>query len=464
MISRGDTVGVFQIESRAQMAMLPRLKPRTFYDLVIEVSIVRPGPITGGMVHPYLRRRNGEEPVSYPHPSLESVLTKTLGVPLFQEQVMRLAVVAADYTPGEADQLRRDMAAWRKSGRIEQHRERLLTRMVAKGIPRQFAERVFDQIRGFGEYGFPESHAASFALISYAAAYLKCHYPAAFTCALLNALPMGFYSAATIVDDAKRHGVVFHPVDVSHSQWECTLEPLAPHGFGVRMGLRFVKGFGRDESERIVTARRHEKFTSLGDCVRRINLKCDSLTALAEAGAFASLGGSRRTVLWQVQAAKHITHDSLPLPSRESLPSFSPLTQSEQVTWDYRRTAHSVRGHPLQALRTELRGLGLPTARLVQTLPNGAAVRYAGLVISRQRPSTAKGVVFMTLEDESGFVNVVLWAAVYARYKVLAKTATLLGVTGRLQSQDGVVHLVAQRLWIPQVRNAPVSVRSRDFH
>ena len=464
MISRGDTVGVFQIESRAQMAMLPRLKPRTFYDLVIEVSIVRPGPITGGMVHPYLRRRNGEEPVTCPHPSLEPVLAKTLGVPLFQEQVMRLAVVAADYTPGEADQLRRDMAAWRKSGRIEQHRERLLTRMAAKGIPQQFAERVFDQIRGFGEYGFPESHAASFALISYAAAYLKCHYPAAFTCALLNALPMGFYSAATIVDDAKRHGVVFHPIDVSHSQWECTLEPFAPQGFGVRMGLRFVKGFNQDESERVVTARQQEKFTSLEDCIRRINLKRDSLTALAEAGAFASLGGNRRTVLWQVQAARHITHDSLALSSREPDPQFSPLTQSEQIIWDYRQTAHSVRGHPLEALRTELTVLGLPTARVVQTLPNGAAVRYAGLVISRQRPSTAKGVVFMTLEDESGFVNVVLWATVYARYKVLAKTATLLGVTGRLQSQDGVVHLVARHLWIPQVRNAPVSVRSRDFH
>ena len=246
MIRRADTVGVFQIESRAQMAMLPRLKPRHFYDLVIEVSIVRPGPITGGMVHPYLRRRSGEEPVDYPHPSLKPVLEKTLGVPLFQEQVMRLAIVAADYTPGEADQLRRDMAAWCRTSRIERHRHRLISRMQAKGITPEFAERVFSQIRGFGEYGFPESHASSFALIAYATAWLKCHHPAEFTCALLNAQPMGFYAPATIVEDAKRHRLVVRPVDAQASAWDCTLEPCpeSAGGFAVRMGLRYVKGLG----------------------------------------------------------------------------------------------------------------------------------------------------------------------------------------------------------------------------
>ncbi|MBZ0159304.1 MAG: error-prone DNA polymerase, partial [bacterium] len=283
MIQRADTVGVFQIESRAQMAMLPRLQPRSFYDLVIEVSIVRPGPITGGMVHPYLRRRRGEESVLYPHPSLQPVLEKTLGVPLFQEQVMRLAMIAADYTPGEADQLRRDMAAWRGPGRIERHRERLISRMRAKGIAAEFAERVFSQIRGFGEYGFPESHAASFALIAYATAWLKRHYPAEFTCALLNAQPMGFYAPATIVEDAKRHGLIVRPVDVQTSAWDCTLEPCpqSKGSFAVRMGLRYVKGFGEDDWKQIEDTRRTASFASLSDFVRRTELDKGSLTALA---------------------------------------------------------------------------------------------------------------------------------------------------------------------------------------
>src|SRR6266496_1296412 len=257
MICKSDTISVFQIENRAQMAMLPRLKPRNFYDLVVEISIVRPGPITGGMVHPYLLRRSGKETVEYPHPSLIPVLEKTLGVPLFQEQVMRLAVVAADYTPGEADQLRRDMAAWHRSGRMERHHERLITRMQAKGIAPQFAERVFEQIKGFGEYGFPESHAASFALIAYATAWLKCYYPAEFACSLLNAQPMGFYTAATIVEDAKRHHVVVRSIDVQVSDWDCTLEPCPESrgSYAVRMGLRYVKGLGEGEWERIVRAR-----------------------------------------------------------------------------------------------------------------------------------------------------------------------------------------------------------------
>ncbi len=303
MICMSDTVGVFQIESRAQMAMLPRLKPRNFYDLVIEISIVRPGPITGGMVHPYLRRRQNKEVAKSPHPLLDTVLEKTLGVPLFQEQVMRLAMVVADYTPGEADQLRRDMAAWHRTGRMERHRERLITRMQSKGIAVEFAERVFEQIRGFGEYGFPESHAASFALIAYATAWLKCHYPAEFACALLNAQPMGFYMPATIVEDAKRHDVAVRSLDAQISEWDCTLEPCAESsgGFAVRMGLRYVKGLGEGEWDRIVEARGVAAYASLRDFARCTGLDEGSLTALAEAGAFDSFGIDRRTALWDVR-------------------------------------------------------------------------------------------------------------------------------------------------------------------
>src|SRR5215831_6997856 len=306
-ICRSDTVGVFQIESRAQMAMLPRLRPRNFYDLVIEISIVRPGPITGGMVHPYLRRRQGKEDVNFPHDLLRPVLDRTLGVPLFQEQVMRLAMVVADYTPGEADQLRRDMAAWHRTGRMERHRERLITRMQAKGIAAEFAERVFEQIRGFGEYGFPESHAASFALIAYATAWLKCHYPAEFTCALLNAQPMGFYMPATIVEDAKRHNIVVRSLDAQISDWDCTLEPCVESDgdFAVRMGLRYVKGLGETEAQSIVEARQSAQFRSLQDFVRRTGLDEGALSALAEAGAFDGLGVDRRTALWDVQRFAH---------------------------------------------------------------------------------------------------------------------------------------------------------------
>jgi error-prone DNA polymerase len=471
MICRADTVGVFQIESRAQMAMLPRLRPQNYYDLVIEVSIVRPGPITGGMVHPYLRRRRKEEPVEYPHPSLEPVLAKTLGVPLFQEQVMRLAVVAADYTPGEADQLRRDMAAWRKSGRIERHRERLVGRMRAKGIERVFAERVFEQIRGFGEYGFPESHAASFALIAYASAWLRCHYPDVFTCALLNAQPMGFYTPATIVDDAKRHGIEVRPVDVCRSAWECTLEAGArgqgPGGegerFAVRMGLRYVKGLSsvRDGTP-LLAARAERPFASLEDLRRRAGLSRGTLDRLAEAGSLDGLQPGRRAALWEVQAAGDAAE--LALPPAEPPPTFAPLDPFETILWDYRAGDHSPRGHPLAPLRAALRAQGLPDARTVAALGHGRRVRYAGMVICRQRPGTAAGVTFFTLEDETGFVNVVLWKRVFEKFQALAKTASLLGVTGTLEVQDGVAHLIADALWNPRLRVSPATAGSRDFH
>jgi error-prone DNA polymerase len=449
------------------MAMLPRLKPRTYYDLVIEISIVRPGPITGGMVHPYLRRRNGDEPVVYPHPCLEPVLKKTLGVPLFQEQVIRLAVVAADYTPGEADQLRRDMAAWRRAGRIERHRERLVRRMCARGIEREFAERVFEQIRGFGEYGFPESHAASFALIAYATAWMKRHYPDVFACSLLNAQPMGFYSPATIVGDAKRHDVEIRPVDVERSLWDCALEPVprgGPPRFSVRMGLRYVKGLGRRQWERIRDARGERAFVSVEDFVDRTGLNEGAVSRLAEAGAFAGLEKDRRAALWQVRGAARTPRPDLALAGDERAPDFRALDSFETIDWDYRTTGHSPRGHPLAPLRARLRARRLPDARGVAAMPDGRRVRYAGLVICRQRPGTASGVVFMTLEDESGFVNVVVWSRVFDEHAVLIKTASFLGVTGKLQVQDGVTHLVAESFWLPRVDARPRSGKSHDFH
>ncbi|MCO4762909.1 MAG: error-prone DNA polymerase [Myxococcales bacterium] len=480
MCCDGDTVGVFQIESRAQMAMLPRLRPRNYYDLVIEVSIVRPGPITGGMVHPYLRRRTGEEAVDYPHPSLEPVLAKTLGVPLFQEQVMKLAMVAADYTPGESDQLRRDMAAWRKSGRIEQHRDRLVRRMVAKGIAEEFASRVFEQIRGFGEYGFPESHAASFALISYATAWLRCHYPAIFTCALLNSQPMGFYSPATLIDDARRHGVVIRPVCAVTSADDCSLEPLIGHsndamqrmrpGFdqpkhAVRMGLRYVKGLSGEDRERLLRARRQQRFVDLEDVVRRSGLSEAGMLALCESGAFSAFEFDRRTALWRVRGLLRDRQILLPLHFVEDdEPNFEQLDAFNTIAWDYRSSQHSTRGHPLATMRPALRTLGLPTSAELSRMRDGRRTRYAGAVITRQRPGTAKGVTFMTLEDETGFVNLVVWQQVWDKYRVLARTAGFLGISGKVQSRHGVVHLVAEELWLPELDRKPARPRSRDFH
>ncbi len=499
MICRGETVGVFQIESRAQMAMLPRLRPRNFYDLVVEVSIVRPGPITGGMVHPYLRRRKGQEPVTYPHPSLEPVLEKTLGIPLFQEQVMKLAMVAADYTPGEADQLRRDMGAWRRSGRIESHRERLVSRMTAKGIEPEFAIRVFEQIRGFGEYGFPESHAASFALISYATAYLRCHYPAEFTCGLLNAQPMGFYMPSTIVTGAKRMGVEVRPVDVTRSEWDCTLEeyhrpgsgqePLqafttpthaaASHsvlcsnpspsshgggpGRGLRMGLRYVKGLSRDAGEKILLASRERPFESLADFARRTGLNSDAMARLSEAGAFRAFDISRRAALWKSRGLARERGDTLQMERNVPVPSFEVLGPFDTIAWDYRAAHHSTSGHPLAPLRDQLNSMNLPDARRLSYMKHESNVRYAGMVICRQRPSTASGVVFMTLEDETGFVNLVCWKDVFARHEVMARTSPFLGVTGELQIQDGVTHLIVKSMWRPQLELHPESTGSRDF-
>ena len=457
MVSEGNTVGVFQIESRAQMAMLPRLQPRTFYDLVIEVAIVRPGPIQGDMVHPYLRRRKGEEDIVYPHPKLERILKKTLGVPIFQEQVMKLAVEAAGYAPGEADQLRRDMAAWRRSGRIEKHRARMVPRMIAQGIPEEFAERVFSQIRGFGEYGFPESHAASFALLAYVTAWLRCHHHEAFTCAILNAQPMGFYTPATLVEDAKRHGVEVLPVDANKSHWDCTLEDGQ-----VRMGLRYVKGLGAIERDRIEAV--PAPHPNLATFVRETGLNKKALHAIAEAGGFECFGLNRRDAIWQVRSLSRFARDSLPLEPPSSQISFSSLASDDKVIWDYRSSHHSTRGHPMRGLRHALRSRGIPDAVSVRGRVHGDALRYVGMVICRQRPGTASGVTFFTLEDETGFVNVVVWKRVFDQHAALAKTATLLGVTGEIQKADGVVHLVARSLWLPDLALAEETHRSRDFH
>ena len=469
LLCTADTVGVFQVESRAQMAMLPRLKPRHFYDLVIEISLVRPGPITGGMVHPYLRRRDELEPVDYPHPSLKPVLARTLGIPLFQEQVMKLAIVGADYTPGEADQLRRDMAAWRRCGRIDQHRERLIGRMVGKGIAPEFAERVFEQIRGFGEYGFPESHAASFALIAYATAWLRRHYPAEFLCALLNAQPMGFYAPSTIIGDAQRHAVEVRPIDVQHSAWEATLEPADDaFDFAVRVGLRWIQGLRSADGERIVAARRDGPFTSLAEFVSRCRLSGRAHTALAQAGALAAFGShgsaARRAAIWQVQGWVVRQDDTLPLGGGDGddLP-FRDLTFAEEIRWDYGASDHSTRGHPLAPLRAELRSRGWPDARTVQRGRDGQHVDYVGVVICRQQPSTASGVAFFTLEDETGFVNIVVWRRVLAKHGLILRTASPLGVSGRLQVQEQVVHLIVEEAWVPPLSRAPAAVASRDF-
>lgn len=480
LIRRGDTVGVFQLESRAQMAMLPRLKPKTWYDIVIEVSIVRPGPITGGMVHPYLRRRAGEEEVVYPHPALEQVLKKTLGVPIFQEQVMKLAVVAADYTSGEADRLRRDMAAWRRSGRIEEHREKFVSRMINKGIETEFAEAVFEQIKGFGEYGFPESHAASSSLIAYCTAWMRAHYPAEFACGLLNAWPMGFYSPASIVEDAKRHGTEMRSIDVMVSNWDCTLEPT--HGgskvFAVRMGLRYVKGISERDYQRILRARtilvKSGEKSDLKHFVGAARIHEDILVSLARAGAFGCFGLDRRSALWEVSGTRFRAeetervgqpekpYEELPI-TEDGLPGFDLLSDCELVSWDYDTSSHSVQLHPLEPHREALTEAGHPSAQDVSAMPDGKRTSYIGLVITRQRPGTASGTMFATLEDESGYVNLVVWKSVFERYRAVLITATLLGVEGRIQTKDGVTHLVVDRCFKPRVSLTGFKIESRNF-
>jgi len=471
MIGQADTVGVFQIESRAQMSMLPRMKPRRFYDLVIEVAIVRPGPIQGGMVHPYLRRREGTEPVTFPSEEVREVLERTLGVPIFQEQVMRLAVVAAGFTPGEADQVRRSMAAWQRKGGLEQFERRLIDGMRERGYKEEFAQQIFQQILGFGEYGFPESHSASFALLVYVSAWLKCHELAAFACALINSQPMGFYAPAQIVQDVRRHGVEVLPVDVTVSEWDCTLvmgegrhrQPALRSGQpALRLGLRMVKGLSAEGAARLTAARAQRPFASVEDLAQR-GLEKSDLKCLAAAGALEALAGHRRQAYWDVAGIEQATPlASAPVEDRQ--PELSPLTEGQNLAADYASVGLSLGRHPLALLRDTLRRQRLVTAKELRAYPHGRIARAAGLVISRQRPGTASGVTFLTLEDETGQINVVIWRDLADCQRPELLGSRLLAVYGVLERQGEVAHLIAGRLKDLTPLLGDLVTQSRDFH
>jgi error-prone DNA polymerase len=461
MISRADTIGVFQIESRAQMAMLPRLRPQTFYDLVIQVAIVRPGPIQGDMVHPYLRRRNGEEPVLYPSEELVPVFERTLGVPLFQEQVMELAMVAADYTPGEADELRRSMAAWKRHGGLEKHRERLSSRMLAKQYTPEFIARIFEQIKGFGSYGFPESHAASFALLSYASSWLKCHEPAAFACALINSWPMGFYSPDQVLQDARRHGIEVRPVDVRHSDWDCALEDAGGPQPAIRLGLRMIRGFRQADAQRIETAR---PFACVEDLVLRAGLDARAREHLADAGALRGLAGHRHRARWAVAGVEPQLPLFTGLAAHEETPVSLPLpTVSEELFTDYATLGTTLGPHPLALLRGQLQAMRCRSSRELRDIEPGRPLSVAGLVIGRQRPQTASGVIFVTLEDEFGLVNVIVWHDLAERQRRVLVQSQLLRIDGHLEAADGIRHVIAGRLTDLTPLLTGLDVRSRDF-
>ncbi|WP_346266853.1 error-prone DNA polymerase [Pseudomonas sp. WS 5411] len=465
MISRADTIGVFQIESRAQMSMLPRLKPKTFYDLVIEVAIVRPGPIQGGMVHPYLRRRNKEEPTTYPSPELEAVLKRTLGIPLFQEQVMQIAIVAAHYTPGEADQLRRSMAAWKRHGGLEPHRQRLRDGMLKNGYSETFAAQVFEQIKGFGSYGFPESHAASFALLTYASCWLKCHEPAAFACALINSWPMGFYSPDQILQDARRHHLQIRPVDVTASDWDCSLEPIDGQQPAIRMGLRMISGFREEDGRRIETARQVAGFCGIADLGERAQLDSRAQELLADAGALRQLAGHRHRARWDVAGVEQQLglFAGVSSPQEEAVQLPAPSV-GEDLYADYASVGTTLGPHPLALLRDQLRARRCRSSQELQAVEHGRNVSVAGLVTGRQRPGTASGVTFVTLEDEFGNLNVVVWRELAERQRQVLVGSRLLKVDGRWEAVGEVRHLIAGRLSDLTPLLAGISVRSRDFH
>ena len=470
MIRKADTLGVFQIESRAQMAMLPRIKPRTFYDLVIEVAIVRPGPIQGDMVHPYLRRREGKEPVTYPKEELRRVLEKTLGVPLFQEQAMRVAIECAGFTASEADLLRRAMATFKLTGGVSHFRDKLVNGMVARGYDPEFAEKTFKQIEGFGSYGFPESHAASFALIAYASSWMKCHHPDVFCAALLNAQPMGFYAPAQIVRDAREHGVEVRPVDVNHSRWDCTLEEGTGPYKAVRLGLRMVRDLANADGAAIVAARGDVPYRTVEEIQRRAGVGAGALNRIGEADGFGSLDHSRRSGLWQV---KGLADEPLPLfaaadardrtyrdEAIEPAVRLARMGEGAEVVEDYRATSLSLRAHPLAFLRDELaRRRVLPCAALRDT-KDGRWVDLAGIVLVRQKPGSAKGVMFITLEDETDIANLVVWPDLFEKHRRVVLGASMMGVRGRVQREGDVIHVVAQRL--DDLSTLLASVGSRD--
>jgi error-prone DNA polymerase len=493
MIRKADTIGVFQIESRAQQSMLPRLRPGTFYDLVIEVAIVRPGPIQGGMVHPYLKRRQGLEPVTYPSDAVKGVLERTLGVPIFQEQVMQLAIVAAGFTPGEADRLRRSMAAWRRKGGLQVFEQRLVEGMGARGYDEAFARQIYQQILGFGEYGFPESHSASFALLVYVSSWLKHYEPAAFCGALLNSQPMGFYAPAQLVADARRHGVDVRAPDVTVSAWDCTLEhrdrsdgdadaaratgvmERAPHPRhrgsdpdfpdpALRLGLRLVHGLSESGAARIVEARRERPFASVADLAHRARLDRRDIAALADADALRSLAGHRHDAVWDVAGVERLPALLAGSAFDEAKPALPPPTEGQDIVADYRRLGLTLRRHPLALLRRRLHERRLATADDIRRAPHGRLVRTAGIVIGRQRPDTASGVVFVTLEDETGATNVIVWRDLGERQRRELLGARLLGVYGKIEREGEVVHVLAGRLVDLTPMLGALPTRSRDFH
>ncbi len=491
MICQADTVGTFQIESRAQMSMLPRLRPMCYYDLVVQVAIVRPGPIQGGMVHPYLRRRQKKEDSTSPRPELDAALARTLGVPIFQEQVMQVAMIAADFTPGEADSLRRSMAAWKRKGGISKFRDQLIQGMLKNHYSLEFAEAIFRQMEGFGEYGFPESHAASFALLAYASAWLKCHYPQAFLVALLNSQPMGFYRPSQLVQDAARKGVKVLPVDVCHSGWEAAIEVLEPgpgHNpgpalppmlayreqadadprllavLGVRLGLNQVQGLSRDTALRIEAERMQKPFSSLDDMARRTASGRLDLQALAGADALRSLSGHRRLAAWLAASAapqRDLLRDT---EVHEPVPQLAQPSEAQEIVADYRSMALSLQRHPLALLRAELAAQGYQSAQALQACVDGQPARACGMVAGRQRPGTAKGTVFVTLEDETGALNVIVWPKLVQTQRRELLGSYLLGVEGVWQDRDNVRHLLAHRLVDLSGMLGPLRPRSRDFH
>lgn len=459
MLCKGDSVGIFQVESRAQMSMLPRLKPRNYYDLVIEVAIVRPGPIQGDMVHPYLRRRNGEEPVDYPSPEVEAVLARTLGVPIFQEQVIKLAMVAAGFSGGEADQLRRAMATWKRNGKLAYFRDKLINGMQQRGYPVAFAERLFSQIQGFGEYGFPESHSASFALLVYISSWLKCHEPAAFCCALLNSQPMGFYSPSQLIQDIQRHGVSILPIDINQSDWEHSLDYSKDHKGAIRLGLKQVKGLNKQKFARLLANRPSQGFRQLSELTQQLDKT--SLESLATADAFACLAGHRHQTRWQMSG----TEAPLPLFAmpKEAPVNLTAPSEIEDIRQDYHATRVSLRRHPLHLLREHQALKNCYSQAQLHHCKHGQLVKVAGLVVGRQRPGSSADVTFVTLEDETGNSNVIVWSATAKAQRQALISSRLLKVHGRLERCDEVIHIIAGKLEDCSWLLADLSVRSRDF-
>ncbi|MGA0608664.1 error-prone DNA polymerase [Caldimonas sp. KR1-144] len=470
MIRKADTAGVFQIESRAQQSMLPRLKPERFYDLVVQVAIVRPGPIKGGMVHPYLKQRDRvarKQPFELPNPNLAPALQRTLGVPIFQEQVMQICVIAAGFTPGEADGLRRAMAAWRRKGDVEKYERRIIEGMVARRYDRAFAERIFEQIKGFGDYGFPESHAYSFALLAYLSAWIKCHEPAIFLCALLNSQPMGFYSPSQLVQDARRHGVEVRPVDVRYSDWDCSLESIGEAAAqpAVRLGLRLVQGLSQARMARLAPGPLPAPWQDVDDFARRTRLDADELRALARADALLGLAGHRRQQLWAAtgQARLHGLLSDASLP--EAALALPDAPEGESILLDYRATGLTLRRHPLALLRPRLAARRIRSAHELAAAPDGALVWACGIVVMRQQPETANGTIFVTLEDETGSVNVIVWKRVRDIQRQPLLAARLMAVAGQWQrTPEGVMHLIARRIVDVTPWLGPLATRSRDFH